>query len=115
MTPPPTNAYSHNLLQQQGLNGTASVTAGPNEVLVIRDVDVYWGGGVSAGVSVRLIGAAGQTIWEVHVNPSTPPYDSQTWQWRGRQVIKPGESFQLVSNMPVDVTVSGYSLVSVGS
>lgn len=106
--------YSSLLAVVQGLASPVEFSAPVDRVVVIRDVDVYWGGGLSAGVSFRLMGSAGQTIWEVHVNPSTPPYDSQTWQWRGRQVIPPGDTWAISgAGGAFDAAVSGYLLTAV--
>jgi hypothetical protein len=103
--------YSTLLAAVQGLSGPIEYTAPADSTVIIRDVDVYWGGGVTADVSVRLTGTLGQTLWEVHVNASLPPYDSRSWGWRGRQVIPPGSTWGLSgSGPPCDVTVSGYLL-----
>lgn len=103
--------YSTLLAVHQGLGGPVEYSAPPDSVVVIRDVDVYWGGGLAAGVSFRLMGTLLQTIWEVHVNSSTPPYDSQVWQWRGRQVIPPGGTWAVsAAGGLFDCAVSGYLL-----
>jgi hypothetical protein len=103
--------YSTELLAVQGLDADATYTAPPGSTVVIREVDVYWGGGVTANVSFRLIGSVGQTIWEVHVNASVPPYDSRSWQWQGRAVLEAGETFTIRGTGDLfDATVSGYVL-----
>jgi hypothetical protein len=103
--------YSTLLAVVQGLNEPREFSAPADATVVIRDVDVYWGGGLTADVSFRLMGSAGQTIWEVHVNADVPPYDSRCWQWRGRQVIPPGSTWAISgAGGNFDVAVSGYLL-----
>jgi hypothetical protein len=96
-----------------GITGTEFWVPDFENVRVVRDIDVYWGGGLSGSPSVHVIGSAGQTFFEAH-EPSTggpPPIDSYTWAWRGRQVFPPGATFAITSSGPaIDATVSGYTL-----
>lgn len=102
----------------QGLLGGEGYTVPPGFVAVLRDVDVYWGGGL-AFPSVHVIGSASQTIAEFHPTADAnaglgAQADSHTWRWRGRQVVEPGDSFGVnVTGDPCDVSVSGYLLTYV--
>ena len=73
---------------------------------MLRDIDVYYGGGFSSGGAFYLIGSAGQTIMQWQLD--SPHGASQHLETR--QVIYGGESFEARSDSPVDVTVSGYLL-----
>lgn len=84
---------------------------------VIRCIDVYWGGG-AASPSIFVMG----TPLEVTFAFFTPPppseaspsgaFASQSWQWRGRQVlVGVGEGIRAyTSGDTVDLTASGYLL-----
>lgn len=99
--------YSSNLCSLQGLNGHWTSPAVPaGELVIIRDVDAYYGGG--SGCTLSLIGIAGQTIWIASWGVLT---SGDSKQWDGRQVIGPGQTFALISTDAVDVTVSGYTLI----
>lgn len=106
--------YSTLFLALVGLEGTYEIAPDFANVRILRDVDVYWPGGSSTGASFHLLGSSGQTIWEAHsgVTTGVDPFDSQTWQWRGRQVIPPGGAVQVTSlpGFPLDVSISGYTL-----
>ena len=111
--------YSTQLLSVRGLQGAAAFTVEPGQVCILRDVDVYWGGGVNLP-SVHVMGADGQTIVEFHPSGApgavfpqtvTDALDSHSWHWEGRQVIEAGQSFSVRSDGDsCDVTVSGYLL-----
>lgn len=100
--------YSKQLLAALGASGTT--VAGPvpsGTVWVLRDLDAYWGGGLSPA-EIWLRGSLGQTIF--HWGRSSP--DSASVSWRGRQVLGAGETFSVVTLDAMDVTVSGYELWS---
>jgi len=106
--------YSVPLIVVQGLVGTVEQIVPADVQCVLRCFDVYWGGGTSGSPSVRLIGASGQTIIEMHgadLLGTSDPLDSWSRQWAGRQVLHPGQSFAVsVAGDPADVTLSGYHL-----
>lgn len=102
--------YSTNFVSAVGLVGALTVpNPGPN-VYVLRDMDVYATGVLSAPFTVVwLHGVNGQAIWYRQWQPGAQEWDG----WRGRQVIEPGTSFDVrADNGPVDVTVSGYVLTA---
>lgn len=74
-------------------------------VAVVRDLDVYSGGGSIIDWQLEIAGvckiAAGQFTVE-----SLP----QTAQWRGRQILEPGEALGFSSDGATDGAVSGYLL-----
>lgn len=74
-------------------------------VAIVRDIDVWSGGGAMINWQVEVIEgakfAAGQfTIESI----------AQTAQWRGRQVLEPGEFLEFQSDGPTDGLISGYLL-----
>lgn len=89
----------------KGLNGTAVYTVPAGFVAVLRDLDAYFGGDI-APQNMFLHGPAGQAIWW---NGWTVLIAGVA-QWRGRQVIQGGESFDVTTDAPMDVSVSGYLL-----
>lgn len=88
-----------------GLNGTLTLTVPAGYKWILRDFDVYWGGGAIAK-TVYLRGTAGQAIWFNGFAIGGGQYAS----WRGRQVINPGKTCAIVTNDAMDVTLSGYQL-----
>lgn len=97
--------YSIRIYEAQGVNGTVTVTPSATNTIVLRDVDVYRGDEGLLGSTYRLVFPAGQTVDYWFHNET-----ASTHQWRGRQVLAPGESFQIITTGPFDVTISGYSL-----
>jgi hypothetical protein len=97
--------YSQRFIQEAGLNGSSSYVVPAGFKAVLRDLDVYNGAGGTA--SVFLQGALGQAIW-VHrwaLGDGASPQD-----WHGRQVLETGESVTIRTDVPMDVTLSGYLL-----
>jgi hypothetical protein len=102
--------YSTSLIQVQGLVGTESISVPAGQVIVVRDIDVYATGVISAPFTyVFAHGSNGQAFFYYQWQPAV-----QAWEgWRGRQVFEPGTTFDVESfNGPVDVSVSGYVLSS---
>lgn len=97
--------YSTQFAAVQGLNGTLDVVFPAGLTAVLRDLDVYNGSGGTASVFLR--GSDNQAIfanrWDLGAAAGVA-------QWRGRQVIRPGESASIVTSLPMDVTLSGYLL-----
>lgn len=90
---------------------------GDGLVCVVRDVDVYWGGGLPPWAAFHLRGGPEQTFVYLGPDPNEQgaggSMPEQLWSWRGRQVINPGEVLSIdVGNGPVDVTISGYLLTA---
>lgn len=96
--------YSTRFLAVQGLVGVAAYTVPVGQLAVVRDVNVYNGGGLSVTTAIWH-GSAGQAIalWASQT-------DASDGFFTGRQVFNPGESFDITTNGAWDVTVSGYLL-----
>lgn len=110
---PAGRVYSTQLCALQGVSGTVPFTADAGYNTVLRCFDAYWGGGLPVLSSVRLIGSAGQTIFEGHPfnDGTTAAVDAHHWQWQGRQVIFGGETWAVETAAgEVDITVMGYLL-----
>lgn len=103
MTPP---VYSSQLAAAQDFSGDLVVPVGAGVVVVVRDLDVYFGG--IGGANVKLLGSEGQVIdafsWE--------PLSSGTHQWRGRQVFNSGQTITLRTTVGCDLSLSGYVLTA---
>lgn len=97
--------YSTSFIQERGLNGTFNYTVPAGFVAVVRDADVFWGGGVALP-DFRMRGQAGQTIWFYEFVLG----HGESIEWRGRQVMDPLGVLSVVTGDPMDVTVSGYLL-----
>lgn len=96
--------YSVRFFAEHGLNGTVTYTVPAGFKAVLRDLDAYNGGGVIS-TSVFLEGNNGQSIWS-----DSSSAQAKVSQWRGRQVIEPGETITLTTTGAWDITVSGYLL-----
>lgn len=96
--------YSEQLAALQGFSGTYTYTVASGFRVVLRDLDASYDG--VSGTELRLLGSAGQTIDRWHGTIA----DEGPHQWRGRQVIRSGESFQVTTTDATDVTISGYVL-----
>jgi hypothetical protein len=100
--------YSKNFASLTGHTGTWQLpTLGADETVVIRDVDVYMGGGAHG--TFFLQGESGQAIWRKDWDATN---EDTAQQWRGRQVIGPGQAFACSSDQPADITISGYLLTA---
>lgn len=97
--------YSTQFAAVRGLNGTLVVTFPATYVVVLRDLDVYNGAGGVASAFLR--GSAGQAIWAHHWQVGD---SASLEEWRGRQVLQPGETAEIVTDVAMDVSLSGYLL-----
>lgn len=101
--------YSIRFIEARGLDSTSSYTVPEGFVAVIRDLDAYCDATLGFA-DLFLHGAGGQAIawhsWEATTQDQ--------FQWRGRQVILAGETFDVEADtgigVAIDVTVSGYLL-----
>ena len=94
----------HSIAGQNGLH-TLSPPDG-SVVWIIRDIDVYAGNAGVSPIHLRFRNDAGGTLWLVQVDPDT----NLSASWRGRQVSQFGAPFDVLTDAPFDVTVSGYQL-----
>lgn len=105
----PAPVYSSRFIQQVGLDSSASFAVPSGFIAVVRDLDAYCNATIGFA-NLFMEGAIGQTIawhsWEVTTQDQ--------FQWRGRQVLEPGETLTVVADtgvgVGIDVTVSGYLL-----
>jgi len=89
-----------------GQNETAFDLVVPAGVVwIIRDIDAFFGGGVSGAAANWLNPTGGTFAYFPFVG-----LESSAFEWRGRQCFQPGEHFAFVSGEGVDVMVSGYVL-----
>jgi hypothetical protein len=72
---------------------------------VVRDADVWVGGGSIVNGQLSIDGVAHFWAFE-----STIIAVAQVFQWRGRQVMLPGEFLTFASDGATDGLVSGYQL-----
>jgi len=74
---------------------------------VVRDFDAYYGGSLSAE-QVFLVGSADQIVWQV-----SWAINEAGWRgFRGRQVYYTGETIAVYGTDVMDLTASGYLLLS---
>jgi hypothetical protein len=100
--------YSTQLISLAGLIGshTYTNTLANQFLVVIRDLDVAVTTPAALTTFV-LRGPAGQVMWVVSFPAGVNNYS----QWRGRQVLNPGDTIQVQAGPDaVDVMVSGYNL-----
>lgn len=105
-----TDIYSFRIFGNQGLTGTVSYTVPVGYVLVVRCIDVYATGVLSAPFTyVFAHGSVGEAFFYYQWQPAV-----QAWEgWRGRQVFDSGRTFNIEAfNGPVDVSASGYLLTA---
>lgn len=100
--------YSTNFITVHGLNGTRSYSVPAGYIVVLRDLDVYYGGGLGAA-TVFLQNGLGAAIWS---NAFGALASGQYASWRGRQVINNPYSVSIVTDSPMDVMLSGYLLTA---
>lgn len=102
------NVYSTAFIFQRGLAGNATYTVPAGFVVVVRDVDVYWGQQPVAPTGL-VLGAAGQAFWSW----AGAIFAANNDNWRGRHVMNAGDVLTVsVTNGNADVSVSGYRLVA---
>ena len=100
-----TSVYSTRLLAFAADGTPPAFTVPAGYICVVRDIDVSWGGGsmVNFAASVNAVAK----FWQGQFNALSEP---QVAQWRGRQVVYPGEDLVFAADGPVDGMISGYLL-----
>jgi len=74
-------------------------------VLVVRDIDVNWGGGAVVNWVAGIDGVS------TFAGGAFTAIDARQFQsWRGRQVVLPGQTFYVTADAVIDGQVSGYLL-----
>lgn len=83
----------------------AVYTVPVGKLLIVRDIDVYFGSALGTR-EVYAFGSAGQVFWHESVGPTL----NGSRQWTGRQVFYAGENFSLSATDVFDLAASGYLL-----
>lgn len=98
--------YSTRFIAVQGLVGAEVFTVPVGYVAVVRDINLYNGGGITVTTAIWH-GSAGQALalWSSSASASDAFFT-------GRQVFYAGETFDITTNGAWDVTVSGYLLAT---
>lgn len=99
--------YSTNLFSGHDVTSWTSSPVPAGDVVIVRDIDVWFGGGVIGG-PWSVFGIVGQTFAWGHFDGLLAALQS----WRGRQVIPPGQTFGFTALPGLDVTISGYVLTA---
>ena len=97
--------YSSRLLAWSADESPAPFTVPTGFVCVVRDADVWSGGGEL--INYQLAVNAVAKFW---AGQFTIESLAQVGQWRGRQVVMPGEDLVFSSDGATDGLVSGYLL-----
>lgn len=99
--------YSTRFLAWQASSLVPAYTVPAGYVAVVRDCDVYSGGGSLIDFELSVNGVA--KFWAGQFTIESIPQ----WQgWRGRQVLFPGEELFFQSQYPTDGLCSGYLLLN---
>lgn len=99
------NVYSTRLLAWAASETPPGFTVPTGYVCVVRDADIYSAGGALTNFVLSV-----NTIAHFFAGAFTIEATAQVAQWRGRQVVNPGEILVFASDGPTDGLVSGYLL-----
>lgn len=99
------NVYSARLLGWAAEESPPAYVCPAGLITVVRDADVY-----SAGGSLINFQLAINTIAKFWAGQFTEESLAQFAQWRGRQIVLPGEALVFSSDGPTDGVISGYQL-----
>lgn len=99
--------YSTRFDAKQTFSGTSTLVVPDGFRAILRDLDVFFGE-QALPAELRLNGDLGQGLYVVTNTIGTP----SCAQWRGRQVVNPGESFSVTvsGGGNADYALSGYLL-----
>jgi hypothetical protein len=99
--------YSTRFMSEANFFGLKTFTVPAGKTCVLRDVDCYIDGGLGPdGVTLRVLGVSGESLWYQLADPFTKIYGS----WRGRQVFFETETWAISTNAGCDFAASGYLL-----
>lgn len=101
--------YSAVLAQLHEFEGTYTYDVTDEFVLVVRDIDAFWSFGLTLA-TLNVTGDLDETFAFWTIDPLATA--SQAFSWRGRQVVEPGGSFNVITSSALDVRVSGYLLTA---
>lgn len=99
------NVYSVRFLGWSASSTPPPYTVPEGYVAIVRDVDVTSGGGAMTNFALVINTVA--VIWR---GQFTVESVGQSAQWRGRQVLNPGDILDFASDVATDGAVSGYLL-----
>jgi len=99
--------YSTRLLAWSASSSPPPFTVPSGQVCIVRDADVYSGGGATITVHLGVNGVA--NFWAGQFTVESIP---QVLQWRGRQVLNEGEQLVYAADGVTDGLVSGYLLLA---
>lgn len=97
--------YSTRFLAWASEEEPPSYTVPDGQIAVVRDLDVWSGGGAMINWELAV-----NTVAKFAAGQFTVESVAQVAQWRGRQVLYAGESLVFSSDGPTDGMVSGYLL-----
>jgi len=99
--------YSTRFLAWEAEETPPGFTCPTGYVAVVRDADIYSGGGALTNFTLSI-----NTLAHFWAGQFTIEALAQVAQWRGRQVLEPGELLVFASDGPTDGLVSGYLLTA---
>lgn len=99
--------YSSRLLAWAASSSPPPYSPPAGTVVVVRDLDVTSGGGSIINCQLSINGVA--KFWVGQFTVISIP---QALQWRGRQILMPGEELLFQADGATDGAVSGYVLLA---
>lgn len=99
------NVYSTRFLGWASESTPPAYTVPAGYVVVVRDADIYSGGGSIIDWTLSVNGVARFAAGQFTVESI-----AQTAEWRGRQILNPGELLVFAADGATDGMVSGYLL-----
>jgi hypothetical protein len=100
--------YSTVFIRLQGLVGSATFVVPDGYIAILRDADVYNGGGIESTSAYLIDFTSNGTITRWVSATELQAFDGS---WRGRQVFNSGDSFGFNTTGAWDVRLSGYLLL----
>jgi hypothetical protein len=100
--------YSVTFVDAPGLAGTAFYVIPAGQIIIVRDIDVYYVTGL-AGADCQVQFQGGAVFSFASFGPGDPP---SVKSWRGRQVSGALPGLQVTTSGALDVRISGYVLTA---
>lgn len=97
--------YSHRFMAWAASELPPAYTVPPGQVAIVRDLDVWSGGGAMINWTLAI-----DEIAKLAGGQFTVISVQQVATWRGRQVLNAGDVLTFQSDGPTDGAVSGYLL-----
>lgn len=99
--------YSTRFLAWETTESPPSYVVPAGYVAIVRDVDVWSGGGAIVNVQLEITDHA--KFWAAQFTIESV---AQVAQWRGRVVLNPGEVLTFTADGPTDGVIGGYLLTA---